>query len=83
MIDSSPGMSFRRTLLALATAGLLAGGCDYVYPARWVLWWSVGGGAWVPMHEFRTLQQCNQALTHEPSNAQQRCLPYGQVPAPK
>jgi hypothetical protein len=35
VIDSSPGMSFRRTFLAVGTAGLLACGCDYVYPARW------------------------------------------------
>ena len=34
----------------------------------------------MPMNEFRTLQQCNQILLYGPPTAEQRCLPYGQVP---
>ena len=82
MIDSSPGMSLRRSFLALATCALFAGGCNY-FESRWVLWWWVGnGGYWMAMNEFRTLEDCNRILVSGPSEGKtpQRCIPFGQVP---
>jgi hypothetical protein len=77
-VCSSTGMSISRTLLALATCALFSGGCNYFEP-RWVLWAWVTG-VWVPINEYRTLEEGNRFLTLGTTPTSQRCMPFGQVP---
>jgi hypothetical protein len=64
-------------LVALALA-LAAAGCNY-FEARWVLWAWVTG-VWVPINEYRTLEECNRYVTMGAVPTSQRCMPFGQVP---
>ena len=67
-------------LLFFATFVLLLGGCDYVPPPRWVLWEYVGASStWIPMTEYRTLKECNDAMGSSSASPTPKCLPYGQV----
>ena len=65
--------------LALIASALLLVGCNYFEP-RGVLW-SWAGGTWVPLNEYRNLEQCYRALGGMiglPDS--HRCMPVGQVP---
>jgi hypothetical protein len=74
--------------LALIASALLLVGCNYFEP-RGVLW-SWAGGTWVPLNEYRNLEECYRALGGMiglPDSHRwiglldtHRCMPVGQVP---
>ena len=63
--------------LALIGAALLVGTACNFTESRWVLWGWTPVGGWVPINEYRTLDECNRFIRGpEPW----RCMPFGAVP---
>jgi len=65
-------MTGRVVWLAVA---LLAAACNFM-ESRWVLWGWTPVGGWVPINEYRTLDECNRFIR----GPEWRCMPFGAVP---